>query len=71
MRYIIRVRFNNKAKYGMLWKAAMEHTRLAELLLFKAPGSYETFTEAFTEFASHLCLAFHLKTFVRLGAQQL
>lgn len=32
--------FNAKAIYGMLRKAALEHSRLLEVLLFKGPGNF-------------------------------
>lgn len=41
---------NNKAKFDMLRKVAMNYTRLAELLLFKGPGNYHSLKNAIFDY---------------------
>lgn len=41
--------FNDRAKYGMLGKAAMEHNRLLEFLLLRGPATHDALKETFSE----------------------
>lgn len=42
--------FSDKVKFGMLRKAAMDHTRLTEFLLFEGPGNYQSLNNAILEY---------------------